>query len=420
MKNLYLLALSIPVLVLLLSISAEDVASMGSVGGRPADSEKHEESSSFRYDLNPGEKEEDTLLVINNREESQNVLVYAADSMRSSSGGFALRQQAEEKEAVGDWVTFYSDPVPEEFQSTFEEQGESILNFCALGEEEIQEWCEGQEQIEFEIEGESQKEIPFTFSVDEDAEVGEHTGGILIQKAQQHDDDHEGTGIRLRTRVGVRIYQTVPGDIIKELELEEFSVKKQFDDLSWDIYFEETYTEAFLVNTQIANKGNVSTYFNQTIDITDELELFEDRSEEITDRRFKALRDDVRHSNYTWENPRFGKFTFETSIGYEDEDGERYTIESEPITIWIIPWREIIVATAIIVLAIATLKVRGLVLNKKYGGKGWVEYTTADGDTLDKLASKHNTDWKTIARTNNLKPPYVLKKGQKILVPPRK
>ncbi len=362
-KLFYIWALLAPMFFLFAFLSTNEAQSMSAIGGMPADEERHRGVGAFRYDLNPGEKTEDAILVVNNREDSQNIVLYAADGMRSSGGGFALRQMGEDKEEVGAWIKFYPDPVPEEFQSTFEEQGESILNFCALNEEGTEEWCEGEELVELTLEGESRKEIPFTFSVPEDAEVGEHTGGILIQEAQPEDEDREGGGITLTTRIGTRVYQTVPGDIVKELKLKEFSIQKRFSEFDFSTYFDENDSENYLINTKVANKGNVSTYFNQEINIIDE--FFGEKDEKIEDRRFQVLRDDVRHSNYVWESPRFGKFTFETSISYTDHDGEEHVLESEPLTIWIIPWREITIALAVIVLIIVGFRIRGAVSRKK-------------------------------------------------------
>jgi hypothetical protein len=390
----------------------------GSIGGRPADTKATGGTGWFIYNLDFGEATEDAVLVINTSEEETNVLVYAADSVRSSSGGFALRQMAEEKKGVGAWVRFYPDPVPAEFASRFAAEDESILEFCALGISGSEEWCEGVDLVEIAMEPEERREIPFTLSMPEDEDAGEHTGGILIQKAKRDNVEHEGSGITLTTRVGVRIYQTIPGDIIKDLYLDEFSVTKRFDEFDYSRIFsrEEQRPETYLITTKVGNQGNVSSYFNQTITITDD--LFGRGDLEITDRRFQVLRNDVFHSNYSWQNPRFGKFTISSIVTYIGDDNSENVLETEETTIWIMPWREIVLSAAVIALVVAILKTRSVMHKRKYSGKGWTEYTVGEGDTVDQIVKRHNADWEKFVKVNKLKPPYSLTKGQKVLVPP--
>ncbi len=388
----------------------------GGVGGRPANAD----SSWFIYNLEPGEQIEDAVLVRSSSNVESDVIIYSADRVRSSSGGFALRQMAEEKVSVGAWVKFYPNPIPNQFASSFTEKGESIIDFCALELKGSEEWCKGVEVVETSLEAKGEKEIPFVFSVPADTEIGEHTGGILIQKAKKDTGDAQTTGMSLTTRIGLRIYQTVPGDILRQLEIESFAVTKKYDEFErYNIFSDKKpKPDRYTVTTKVTNLGNVSTYFNQTITIVDE--LFDNQSEEITDRRFQALRDDTFHSNYSWENPRFGKFTFHTLITYEDEDGKTQELEVDPITIWIFPIREIALSAAIIFLLLIANFVRVKMYQKKYGGKGWLEYTAKSSDNLDKLAQEYNVNWKVFAKTNDLKSPYTIKAGDKLLVPPKK
>ena len=53
--------------------------------------------------------------------------------------------------------------------------------------------------------------------------MGEHSGGIILQKAQAGEATGQ-TGATIVTRVGIRVYETVPGEIIKDLDLVDFTV----------------------------------------------------------------------------------------------------------------------------------------------------------------------------------------------------
>ena len=85
---------------------------------------------------------------------------------------------------------------------------------------------------------------------------------------------------------------------------------------------------------------------------------------------------------------------------------------------WIIPWKEVAVAGAVLLLIFAGIFSWKLYRKKKYGGVGWVEYAVQEGDDINKLAGKFNIDWKVLVKTNKLKAPYLLEAGKTILAPP--
>jgi len=296
-------------------------------------------------------------VVLNNFDSELDLLVYAADGIKSSSGGFALKQLVDEKTEVGSWVKFYPDPVPEVFQELFIESNEDIVNFCTLQLEEsddwvstdlkdFKEWCQGQDSVELTVDSLGRQTLDFVFSVPLGIEVGEYTGGILIQKIEPERTAVEG-GVTLTTRVGVRIYQTVPGQIIRDLAILKFDYKKLFKEFDFRNWFNrERPNEEILISTAVQNLGNVSINFTENIIITDE--LFGKKSENITDRNFQALRNDTFISSYPWPRPRFGKFTIVNNITYLDQNELEQTISSEAITMWLIPWREIFIAIIIL------------------------------------------------------------------------
>lgn len=48
----------------------------------------------------------------------------------------------------------------------------------------------------------------------------------------------------------------------------------------------------------------------------------------------------------------------------------------------------------------------------------WVSYTIKAGDDLKSVAEEFDVSWKLLARVNKIEAPFILKKGQKIQVPP--
>jgi len=403
-----------------------------SLGGRPAypDPAIPRSSSWFIYDLDKGEQKEDAILVINNYDTALDVIVYAADGIRSSSGGFAIKQFVEEKEAVGAWVKFYPQKPPSPFTELFEEKNESIIQLCKTDisdnydEDEIDsfnQWCEGEESVELTINSLGKVEIPFIFSVPQDIDVGEHTGGIVIQKAQTEDTENAaGQGMTLTTRVGVRIYETVPGEIIKELKIKSFTVKKNWKNIDFKTFFnrKNKETEKFTIETEIENSGNVSVDFSETLEINDD--LFNKNGEKLTERNFQILRGDTFNSLYDWENPAFGKFTISSNVMYTDTRDLVKSLNTEEITVWIIPWEESLIALTIMLLIGIPLIIFKRIRKKKYSGDDWRSYIVKEGDTLAKLSKRYNIKWKRFVKINKIKAPYTLEPGQKVLVPPKK
>lgn len=431
MKNLRLfinVGITVTVL-LLLSFTSINAIEYFSIGGKPAypDPNIPNSISWFIYNLEEGERKEDALYVINTYNEPLDLLIYAADSVKSSSGGFAVKQFVEEKEEVGAWVRFYPNPVPDIFSKLFKANNGSILQFCNLELDNswsteqkgmFTNWCKGEEDVQITLPSNQKSLLKFILSVPENAGVGEHTGGIIVQKVEP---ETEGApqGISLTTRVGIRIYQTVPGEISKELAIKSFTVKKMYEDLDFQrLIDKELPPEEFQLTTEIVNSGNVSIDFTEKISIK---QVLPKKSETvIEDRKFQVLRDDLFVSNFSWESPRIGKFILQNSLIFTDPNDQEKTITSNSITVWIIPWREMIVGGGVLIVLGAIFLTAKLINKKKYSGKDWEKYIVQIGETLEDISTKFNVKWKVFVKTNNLKPPYILKGGQRVLVPKKK
>lgn len=161
---------------------------LGSFGGRPADGAvgAKENPEWFVYTLQSGQSIDDTIEVINNTNEAITARLYPVDSTQSTDGTFAVEQETESRDQVGAWVHL--------------SQSEVIVPPL------------------------SSVQVPFTITIPENAteSAGEYTGGIMIEDAAQKPSDLGG--ISLTTRAGVRVYVTIPGVVVRDLRIEQFSL----------------------------------------------------------------------------------------------------------------------------------------------------------------------------------------------------
>src|SRR3990167_3365713 len=120
--------------------------SAGGVGGYPANPDPGVPFSEswFIYNLDLGESKQDAVLVFNTTDEVKAVKLYAVDSTPSNQGNFALKGEDDPRVGIGAWIELSEEVI-------ILEPGKS-------------------------------KEVAFTITIPEDADVGEHSGGIILQK----------------------------------------------------------------------------------------------------------------------------------------------------------------------------------------------------------------------------------------------
>lgn len=282
----------------LLLIPLAQGASLGGVGGKPANPDLDDGRTDqwFLYHLAPGETVEDELLVDNSTDQSVTVKLYPADSVPSTDGGFALEQEVESRDDVGAWVTLSQTGL-------------------VLGPRESMV-------------------VPFTLTVPNDPtlDVGEHAGGILIQPIMENADQG---GIQLQLRTGVRIYVTLPGEVVEDLSFSEFSV-----DLS----------KADLLTTRVSidNKGNTSEDITLVLSTVPAwpwmAKLLKAYPSEV-ERSLQVLRDSALTSSFETDRPFFAVLDVSAKVSY-DQGAE--TLYTETKRIWVFPAGE---ALKILVLA---------------------------------------------------------------------
>lgn len=125
----------------------------------------------FIYSLPAGVKKTDSVTVVNNGKQPLVISLYAVDSTKDNNGNFTLAAEGV-KSTVGGWVSLSAKEV--------------TLN---AGE---------------------RKSIPFTITIPANTSVGDYSGGIIFQLAPQKSTTTTGMALNVISRVGVRIYETVP------------------------------------------------------------------------------------------------------------------------------------------------------------------------------------------------------------------
>jgi len=346
----------------------------GDMGGRPAypRSDNPRTESIFIHTLEPGAVQEEGVLLVNNTKEQKILQVYAVDSMVSSGGAFTCRQMTEPKKDVGAWIEL--------------EKSEVTLD---SGTSEI---------------------VPFAITVPQNAGVGEHNGCIVIQEKKEKVEGQ--TGMILSFRTGLRVAITIPGEIIRKIEIVGFTIESQKDG-------------GYLLKPSVKNLGNISI----DADVQVVTRYFFGLMLIQHGGQFPILRGEISDWNFELKKPFWGgwyrsSFALEygEDLGIEigKEAGQKIRLEGPSVWFFSAP-KPAALAIEIIVLLLLGFSGFLFWLSRKRKGwirENWVEYEIKSGEDIKTLAERFDVSWKLIARTNKLQPPYALKTGEKIKVPP--
>ncbi|MBP9758343.1 LysM peptidoglycan-binding domain-containing protein [Candidatus Dojkabacteria bacterium] len=349
----------------------------GGLGGRPANPrpDNPRTDSIFIHTLETGAVQEEGVMVINNTPSSKTILVYAADSTPSTGGAFACKQLAEDRVDVGAWITL--------------EKNELIL------------------------EPATNEVIPFTINVPKNADIGEHNGCILIQEKKETVEGGEKTGVNLSFRTGLRVAITIPGEIIRKLEIEDFKI--------------ETLEKSFMFKPQVRNTGNVSI----DADVKVYTDYFFGKRLEEQGGQYPILRGNVSDWNFELAKPFWGGYyKSKLIVGYnenvESEIGKdglgAGTVLTSP-EVWFFSFPSptaLVIETSVLVLVLFGLFIVVLTIKRnRWISKHWVVYRVRPNQDINEIAKEFKISWKLLAKVNKLKAPYVLSSGDKIKVPPQ-
>ncbi|EWC59401.1 hypothetical protein UO65_5347 [Actinokineospora spheciospongiae] len=141
----------------------------------PARAEGPDARPRFEYTVEPGMRYDDHLAVRNLGGGELTVDLYAADAVNTDSGGFDLLARDEHSPTLGAWVTLTRQQVVVAPRST--------------------------------------AVVPFSLTVPDDAEPGDHVGGLVAAVTT-------GGQVRVERRVGARLYARVAGPVTPALRID--------------------------------------------------------------------------------------------------------------------------------------------------------------------------------------------------------
>ncbi len=376
---------------------------VGGVGGAPLNPLNPDHKGWFMYQLGAGESYEDVFVVKNTTNQDWLVEVYPADQIPSSSGGFALKQKVEKMEAMGVWIKMATNEI-----------------LLKAGQA---------------------KKIPFTISIPQDAIPGEVAGAIMMEKKSPEEKEKPtfsgGTGVRISLRTGTRVYNTIPGNVVEELTLlEGSSAKLKVKDVTRKECFKKMSSitklrcflpregiKSYAFSHKIKSAGNISTQVKfETIakDISgDEGEVIFDNSEKPP--IFRVSPGATFDYNGAIPNlPKYGEIELVSKVSMIDRNGVETFLGERTFSTMTYPKNDILSVVLATVSGVILLTLFSVYRKIKYSGKGWVVQKVKAGETITEIAKEHNIDWEFLAKVNGIGQPYILNKGDKLRVPPKK
>jgi len=165
----------------------------------------------FVFEGAPGDTISDSLTVDNTSDVNLVLGIYASDAFNTPEGGTDLLSADRDPVDVGSWVTA--------------------------------------EQSSITVPAGGTVEVPFTLEIPEDAEPGDHTGGI-VTSLRLSEPDAAGNQITVERRLGSRIYVRVDGGVEPALSFTDLQVERHD---SWNPFAAGSLTVRYTVE----NTGNV-------------------------------------------------------------------------------------------------------------------------------------------------------------------
>lgn len=347
----------------------------GGVGGRPANpqADNPRSKSIFIYTLKAGQSANDGVRVINNTPKTRNIKVYAVDAVLASGGTFSCAQAVESPKGVGSWVKLASSVVT--------------------------------------VKPNSNVTVPFTVTVPAKVDVGEHDGCIAIQDASQSNTSDK-SGVVLSFRSAIRMAVTVPGKIVKKLNV--LSVTTQSGS-----------NNTVVITPTVRNDGNVSL---DTV-VRSSLRPLVGGSTTDTTGSYPILPRSTASWNLEIKRPFWGglyratvsaTFNSDPASSLGSKKGAQATVRKSSQLLFVAPAPLALVVELLVLLAI--ILVLAWVVRRRWQHRHvrtrWGAYTAKEGDTLTAVAASHHVSWKQLARANKLRAPYHLEAGQRLRVPP--
>jgi len=367
-----LLVLAIAILTTPLIVRALTLG--GGIGIMPGSSDPGDPrtASWFVYTMNPGETKEDSVNLVNNSDDEVVVKVYPVDATTTNDGNFTLVDENVEQIGIGSWIDMFAYEV-------------------GLKPHEV-------------------KKIPFTITLPDNVDVGDHMGGIIVQEVSRGPagTNKEGMTMSIVTRVGVRIYLTVPGERVEDISIEEFNklfVKEESG--FFRKFLDLNYYTQFILN--LKNNGNVRIEPEVKVKIKN---IFGQTVDELGGQLGMVFPKKSSNIFLRWnKNLFFGRYTAEAEVVYSD------TVEpaTTKIVFWAIPYKILTLLGALIIIIVLLRLV--ILYFMELSKESMVIYVMPKKELIQDVAEKFKVNWAKLARINHIKKPYSINKGQKLFIP---
>jgi hypothetical protein len=280
---------------------------------KPTPSEAQPDRPNFQLDLDPGASIRDSIRVRNFGPTPIALDVYASDAHTTESGALDLLPASEKPVDLGSWIAVDTPRI--------------------------------------EVAPGGTVDVPFTLTVPENAESGDHSAGIVT--SFRAPGQSEGQAVTVDRRLGNRVQVRVGGALIPRLEVRDVEVK-------WNGSLNPAGSGSADVSWTVSNSGNVRLGAEQTIDfggllgLTGKAVAADDMAELLpgSTRTFTA------HVDGLWPGVRTAAEVELQPVLVREGDTFDGTIPvaSASAAMWTLPWTQVLVL--FLLALVATLVVR--------------------------------------------------------------
>jgi hypothetical protein len=167
-----------------------------------------------------GKSIEGSVEIQNNNDTESEIRILAKDATQTTDGSFTFKDNSDKDTKVGSWVKLEKDSI--------------------------------------KLPPKTSQTIAYTINVPEGTSAGEYAGVISVQSAPTS----QSSGVQLVTRVGTRIYITVPGDLKTSIQAKTFEFvepKSSTYSTFWKTAGTGKDFDNIFVNLDLQNLGNIYT-----------------------------------------------------------------------------------------------------------------------------------------------------------------
>ncbi len=337
--------------------------------------------ASLIYEVDPVKVKEisDSVELLNLSNNKVIVKVMAVDGILLGDGGFTLEDEKGANDSLGNWFVWDKDKTI------------------------------------FTIPANSNLTAHFTIKIPENPEVGDHIGGIVIQEIDSPADPtlkSGGANIRIRTRVGLRAYVTILGDIERGFKIRG----RKFLGVGNQMVFKIT----------AEGLGNIRSELKMNTKIYGLFGLYDSKDDLAIGQILPKKKATFTVSWPGKDRPIFGPYLAIMKIRDDYKPITENTAlvippAPKPVTTWavafFVPWTQLgilLILLFVIWFLIQVKRWRNMLLLSRVPV---VVYKVKKGDHLVDIANEYGMGWKLLAKLNDIKPPYSLRGITKIYVP---